>query len=293
MNRVALEQFLVLSESLHFSRASELCHISPSTLSRVIQRLEDEVGVSLFYRDNRSVALTPAGREYQRYAREVIERWWQLKARVRESGPLEGEVSLYCSVTASYRFLPELLSEYRRQHPGVEIKLATGDAALSLPKLLGGEADLVIAARPDELQADISFQRISDTPLQLIGPVVEGVVSSDLDAGRPWYEVPLVQAESGVARSSLDAWFLEQGILPEVYATVAGNEAIVSMVNLGCGVGVVPELVLENSPVAERVRLLEIEPRLPPFEIGLCVRGRSLQKPAVKALWSIAESVRR
>ncbi|WP_426415887.1 HTH-type transcriptional activator IlvY [Aestuariirhabdus sp. LZHN29] len=291
MNRVALEQFLVLSESLHFSRASELCHVSPSTLSRVVQRLESEVGVPLFYRDNRSVALTAAGREFQHYAREVVERWWQLKERVKESGPLEGELSLYCSVTASYRFLPELLSEFRRRHPGVEIKLRTGDAALSLPKLLGGEADLVIAARPAELNADVEFQRISETPLQLIAPLVEGGVSSSLEVGKPWYELPLVQAESGVARMHLDRWFVEQGIKPDVYATVAGNEAIVAMVNLGCGVGVVPELVLQNSPVAERVKVLAIELRLPPFEIGLCVRGRSLQKPAVKALWSIAESV--
>ncbi|RRJ82234.1 HTH-type transcriptional activator IlvY [Aestuariirhabdus litorea] len=293
MNRVALEQFLVLSESLHFSRASELCHVSPSTLSRVVQRLESEVGAPLLYRDNRSVMLTPAGREFQRYAREVVERWWQLKERIGESGPLGGELSIYCSVTASYRFLPELLSEFRRRHPGVEINLRTGDAALSLPKLMGGEADLVIAARPEELSADFHFQPISETPLQLIAPLLEGGVLSSLEAGASWYELPLVQAESGLARTYLDAWFVEQGIEPNVYATVAGNEAIVAMVNLGCGVGVVPELVLQNSPVVDRVKVLPIEPRLPAFEIGLCVRGRSLQKPAIKALWSIAESVRR
>ena len=54
-----------------------------------------------------------------------------------------------------------------------------------------------------------------------------------------------------------------------VYAQVAGNEAIVSMVSLGFGVGVVPEIVLQNSPLSETVRVLRVEPRLEAYEVGL------------------------
>ena len=56
-----LKHFIVLAETLHFGRASDLCHISVSAFSRGIRQLEDTLGTELFLRDNRSVALTHEG----------------------------------------------------------------------------------------------------------------------------------------------------------------------------------------------------------------------------------------
>jgi LysR family positive regulator for ilvC len=83
-------------------------------------------------------------------------------------------------------------------------------------------------------------------------------------------------------------------VSPNVYAQVSGNEAIVSMVALGCGVGVVPQLVLKSNPFGERVRVLEVLPELHPFRIGLCCRQAALANPLVAALWGLAgEGLRR
>src|SRR5690606_30075247 len=65
MDFAELRLFLHLSRSLHFGRTSTECHISPSALSRAIQRLERDVGHALFARDNRSVELTPKGKRFQ------------------------------------------------------------------------------------------------------------------------------------------------------------------------------------------------------------------------------------
>ena len=75
MDMRPLKHFLVLADSLHFGRASEACHVSPSTLSRSIRQLEEQLGVSLFERDNRHVALTRQGETFQTYAREALEQW--------------------------------------------------------------------------------------------------------------------------------------------------------------------------------------------------------------------------
>ena len=56
-----LELFLHLADSLHFGKSADAMAVSPSTLSRAIQRLEQKTGCVLFERDNRSVRLTPAG----------------------------------------------------------------------------------------------------------------------------------------------------------------------------------------------------------------------------------------
>ena len=72
MDTRPLRLFLALADTLHFGRAGDRCHMSPSAVSRTIRHLEEELGVTLFRRDNRSVSLTPEGRRFQQYAREAL-----------------------------------------------------------------------------------------------------------------------------------------------------------------------------------------------------------------------------
>ena len=72
----------------------------------------------------------------------------------------------------------------------------------------------------------------------------------------------------------MDEWFEERSLAPTIYAQVAGNEAIVSMVSLGFGVGVVPRIVLDNSPLANKVQVLDVQPELEPYEVGPCLPWR-------------------
>ena len=66
---------------------------------------------------------------------------------------------------------------------------------------------------------------------------------------------------------------------------VLGNEAILALVSLGCGVGIVPRLVVEQSPLRSEVRPLEVEPELGEFRVGVCTPRRRLSSPVVRALW--------
>ena len=61
------------------------------------------------------------------------------------------------------------------------------------------------------------------------------------------------------------------------------------MVSLGFGVGVVPRIVLDNSPLAGTVRVLDVEPTLAPYEVGLVTQERSLSNPLVRAVWAPGE----
>ena len=102
MDTRLLKQFVNLADSLHFGRAAEASRISPSALSRGIKQLEEELGVSLFERNNRSVELTHAGGTFLVYARDSLTQWDSIRNRLMaEAGELHGEVSMYCSVTAS------------------------------------------------------------------------------------------------------------------------------------------------------------------------------------------------
>ncbi len=286
-----LELFRHLSNSLHFTRTSQACHISASALSRVIQRVEAEVGEKLFFRDNRSVELTYAGMAFKKYAEDVLGRWDRLQGELSEDEILQGELSIYCSVTAAYSILPEIITRYRAVHPQVQIRLHTGDPARSIGRLMNRDADVVIAALPGKLEKPLAFLTMAESPLVFIasGQYPEAVVwdSKDID----WEKTPMILADTGVSRDRLDLWFAQNKVVPNIYSRVDGHEAILALVNLGCGVGLVPKLVLDKSPLAKEMQIIPDAPELAPYEIGLCTRKKSLDNPRIKALWEIAAQV--
>lgn len=291
VNVRTLRQFIILAETLHFGRASERANISTSALSRSIRQLETDLNVTLFARDNRSVELTPEGHTFLRYARDAVLQWEQIRFELTDpADQLEGEVSLYCSVTASHSILVDLLNRFRPEHPGVEIRLQTGDPEHAIDRIVALEEDVAIAARPDSLPAGVVFAPIEVSPLVFIAPIDStDPVLSELppDDGTAWQDIPMILAASGIARNRVDEWFRTRGVAPKIYAQVAGNEAIVSMVSLGLGVGVVPQIVLDNSLLTDRVRVLDVAPALEPYNLGLFTLKRHLQNPRINAFWSL------
>ena len=290
MDARSLQLFLALAENLHFGRTSREQHISPSALSRSIKQLEDSVGAPLFLRDNRSVTLTREGQLFREYAGDTLRGWDSLRQSMRDdSDTLRGELSLYCSVTASYSFLYDILNDFRSNHPHIEIKLHTGDAAKAVERVQEAREDIAIGARPDSLPPGVVFQPIARSDLRFIGPL-NALTLSNEQIRQPtlenWRDVPMILSEEGLARTRIERWLRRHGIRPKIYAQVSGNEAIVSMVSLGFGIGVVPQIVLDNSPLASRICTYDIEPPLTPYDIGLFALEKRLKEPLVNAFWN-------
>jgi LysR family transcriptional regulator, positive regulator for ilvC len=290
MDYDGLQMFLELSRSLHFLRASRACHVSPSTLSRVVQRLEQETGSVLLERDRRSVRLTAAGVRFTEHARETLERWQRLQRDLR--GPrdaLSGSIAIFASVTACQSFLPELLGAFRSRHPDVRIQLETGYAADALERLAEGRVDVSVAAIPPQLPRGLVSRVLLYTPLVFAAPRVACEVERLChQRPLPWPSLPVVLPASGHARESVDRWFRRRRIVPTVYGEVPGSEAILALVSLGCGIGIVPRLVLDESPLRGKLNVLDADDgaaALGEFRVGVCTQRKKLASPLVRALW--------
>ena len=293
MDIKSLQLFLHLASTLHFTKTSHAMHVSPSTLSRCIKRVEDELGAAVFLRDNRSVQLTNAGVQFKKYSLEQLAAWEKLKLQVKETeNELEGQINLFCSVTAAYSHLPKILSKFRKSHPKVEIKLVTGDSAIAIEKVLDQEVDFAITACPDNISPRLSFKTLADIPLSIIAPTMDCIVTKDINQTTiNWKNLHFILPEHGVIRQRFDSWYRHLKIgKPQIYAKVAGHEALVSMVALGCGIGVVPNVVIENSPVRDRVRIITTQRRLQSFELGLCCYKTRLNDPLINAFMQSVES---
>ncbi|MBN1958022.1 MAG: HTH-type transcriptional activator IlvY [Desulfuromonadales bacterium] len=285
-----LKIFLTLAELLHFGRASRACHLSSSALTRTIQRLEDELGQPLFDRDNRSVQLTAAGVHFVSYARSAVQEFDKFRTSLSAETKLSGNLSIYASITAVYSLLPDLLEAYRHAHAGVQLELRTGAAETAVAQVEEGVIDIAVAALPDRKSANINFLPIMQTPLVFIaGKKVNLHALCGAAASIDWARVPLVLPQSGLSRRRLDQWLKKKRIVPNISSEVSGNEAIIPMVHLGGGVGVVPRLVLERSPFKEDVNVIADAPQLEPYVVGLCSSRKTLHKPAVHAFWELAK----
>ncbi|GLS89354.1 transcriptional regulator IlvY [Psychromonas marina] len=293
MDIKSLQLFLHLSQSLHFGKTAQAMHVSPSTLSRCIQRLEDELGSALLVRDNRSVTLTSAGNLFRLYAQQQIEQWQRLKLELKASNnELEGQVNIYCSVTAAYSHLPPILDRFRRLHPKIEIKLNTGDSAVAVDQVLQEQVDFAITAYPDNFPVGLHFKKMAEIPLSIIAPTITCALTPLVNQTNiDWKHIPFILPEHGAVRRRFDNWFRKFKVgKPHIYATVAGHEALLSMVALGCGVGIAPNVVIETSPVRERVKSLVSESSIQSFDLGVCCNKKRLQEPLINAFISCVET---
>jgi len=286
MDIASLKLFIALSRNLHFGKTSEQMHMSPSAVSRAIQRLEDQLGHALLIRDNRSAQLTDQGQIFLEYALEVVKRWEALKVDLDgKSDVLRGQLSLFASVTASQSILPKVLSKFRAAYPEIHIQLETGYAVNALSKLSEG-IDVVVAALSDDQDDQLKKQIITSIPLQTIAPIAGELTESLQNESVDWSLVPLILPSSGQVRQNINVWLRDRNIVPNVYAEVPGNEAILSLVALGCGVGFVPELVVNDSPLKAQVKVIEAGPDLEDFHVGFCTRAKSLEvSPIIRAFW--------
>lgn len=290
MDTIQLKHFLSITETLHFGKSSMRCNLSPSAFTRSIKRLENDLGYDLLERNNRSVILTPAGELFKNYAIDILEKLKEFKnTAVINENNLKGEISLYCTVTACYSILPPIIEDFRSLYPDIHLNLITGNESSTLQRVIDEEVDLSIISMPEKLPKNIIFYPVTVTPLVFVAPDFDtGFLlkeSRDFNLGK----TPFILPEKGVARKRADIWFHKKNISPEIYAQVSGNEAILAMVSLGCGIGLVPELVIDKSPFKDKIRIIDIEPAFESYLIGICLNKKNNSNPYIKVFSDLVQ----
>jgi DNA-binding transcriptional LysR family regulator len=138
-----LRYFVTLAEELHFGRAAEKLHISQPPLSMQIRALEQELGVMLFNRTQRHVALTQAGHALLQEARQILARVEQAVLITRRAGRGEiGELVVGFISVADYNVLPVVLREFRRKFPLVNLTLREATSDAQIRDLVAGRLDV-------------------------------------------------------------------------------------------------------------------------------------------------------
>ena len=262
-------------EAPSFGHVARTMHVSQSTVSRAVQRVEAEVG-PLLLRDARSVRPLPDAR-LRIHSLQSLARQWRDLAGVAGETPLEQRrLSIYCTVTASQTIAPELLLRFRAKHPNVELDLRTGPASGALDAARTGEVDAAIAPLPDKIPMSLTIIRLHTTSFVAIA-------SSTVS----WTAPKMIVPRSGLTRALVDRWCratLSSGWRVQETDT---HEEAVALAAVGSGIALVPELVLDASPQRNHLTVLRPPRPLPSLDIGLCALRRSVQSQPLSLLWSM------
>ena len=289
MNFYELEAFVTLAKNMHFGKTASQLNMSPSALSRVITRLEEEVGASLIDRNNRQMELTEQGRIFEKFARESLSRRADLSEQLSGYGQeVEGILPVYASVTACYTVLPDFIKRLTKKYPGIHLSVQTGDPAGALAAIRENRAYLAIDAIPESGLTEMKTVSVIRTPLVYAaaknGPYTE-LLGSPQDI---LSSVPLILPKAGLARSRFDKWIKSRNVKPII---AEGNEAILAIAQLGLGIGLVPQIVLENGPYKGEFVIHTAGNILGYYDVGFIRKSRPAGTASVKRIQEAVENI--
>ncbi|MET9914304.1 LysR substrate-binding domain-containing protein [Streptomyces sp. NPDC006476] len=160
--------------------------------------------------------------------------------------------------------------------------MRTGDAAAALALLDDGEADLAVAPLPSRIPATLLARAVAHTPLVL--------VQADpprANVQLPAPDQPFVLPRHGLVRDIANRWFRHLGITPHIAAEADGHEALLTLVALGYGTGIIPDLVLQHCSIRHRLHAAPASPKPGELTIGACIRRTDLHRPLIAAAWAV------
>ena len=240
MKGVTLRQLRVFSavaRHMSFGKAAEELHLTPPAVSMQIKELEGQVGLPLFDRGGRTVALTVTGEYLLVYVRKILATLKDAEDAVaRLSGLQTGRLTIGMVSTAKY-FVPRLMARFRAEHPGIEVRLAIGGNREQLVALLqANEVDLAIMGRPPRELATRA-EPFASHPHVIVTPPDHPLVKAGHApaAALADYEF-LIREEGSGTRAAMEKFFADHRLAPRVAMEMTSNETIKQAVMAGMGV---------------------------------------------------------
>jgi DNA-binding transcriptional LysR family regulator len=243
-----LRQFVAVAEELHFGRAARRLAMTQPPLTQAVQALERGLGVMLFERTKRSVALTAAGQALLDHARRLLQAAEALPALVQAAAlGRSGRLRLAFVSSIAYGALPLWLRGFREAHPDVQLQLREATLDVQLAAFAADEIDAgFVLHAPGAAPPGFAALSVLCEPLWLALPEGHAAAARKTLRDRDIAAAPLLIFPRAVTPSLYDAILAGQrarGLTPQVAQEAIQMQTLVNLVSAGIGVAWVPESV--------------------------------------------------
>ena len=251
-----LEYFVAVARQLHFTRAAEELHVAQPSVSQQIRKLETELGVRLFHRMKRRVALTPAGETLLPRARQVLSDIEEARAEVQDlAGLSRGRLAVGAPPSVSTTLLPRAMAAFHAEYPGVTLSLREAGSGDLIRYLEQGELDLAVVIMPARHPA-LHTTPLLDEELVLAVPPDHHLADRDSVDIAELRETPFVMFGEGYdLRVTTLAACRRAGFEPRVAVDGGEMDSILRLVAAGLGVTIVPGMVIEPGAGVRGIRV--------------------------------------
>ena len=282
----AYRVFYQVARCRSFTRAAqELCSNQPN-VTRTIKNLEHGLGCSLFVRSNRGVSLTAEGEKLYAHIGAAME---HIRAGEQEllsdAGLLSGVIRIGTSEIALHHTLLPVLEQFRKQYPGVRLRIFNSNTHQAVRVLKERLVDLSLVTTPFEEQRDLVCRTLAEFQDAAVCAGTYAHLAQRTITAAELTEYPLISLGKGTATHQLyTQWFHGHGLVlaPDIEAATA--DQILPMMRSNLGIGFVPEHTAQKAAADGEIYILNIRQPLPRRSICLLKRRDTPLSAAARAL---------
>ena len=277
MNIQKYMSFVKAVEYGSFTKAAERLNYSQSGISRMIGDLEKEWKVVLLERNKGGVKLTSDGLKLFPYVKSLIAEYEKLQMQVDELNGLQsGLIRIGTFSSVATHWLPNIIKEFQKDYPHIDYELLLGDYTEIEEWILEGRVDCGFLRLPTHPELETEF--LEQDKLMAVIPENHHLANCEKFPVTALCDEPFMLLEKG-AKAEVSEIFEKYGLMPKVHFTTWDDYAIMSMVESGLGISILPQLILKRIPY----KIIAKELDVPAYRnIGRALRHKKTASLAVK-----------
>ena len=260
-----------------FTKASEILNYSQSGISRMINDLETEWKVPLLERSKMGVKLTSDGLKLLPHAQAIVGEYEKLQMEVDALNGLQsGIIRIGTFSSVATHWLPNIIKEFQKDYPNIDYELLLGDYTEIEEWIHTGRVDLGFLRLPTLPEFETHF--LEKDELMAIIPEGHRYADSDAFPVEALCDEPFMLLEKG-AKAEISAIFERHNLTPKVHFTTWDDYAVMSMVESGLGISILPNLILKRIPYRIVAKPLSV----PAYrDIGIALKSGKTASLAVR-----------
>ena len=262
MRNLTLRQikiFLSATKHMSFTRAALELHISAPAISMQIKEMEEDMGVTLFMRDNKKIALTTAGEYFLVYARRVSSTLIEASNMMERLRGTELKALKIGLVSTAKYFLPHILVEFKKDYPNLQIKVEVRNRQQLVELLRDGELDIAIMGQPPK-EMDTRVEAFASHPHAFVASTTNMLAGKIDIAPDALNNFEIISREPGSGtRAIMENYFTEHRISPIVNMEMSSNETIKQAVIADLGISFVSLHIIGNELANKQLVILDVQ----------------------------------
>ena len=259
-----LKSFVVVAETLSFSKTAEILSFAQSSISDQIRLLEDELGCKLFERLGKNNSLTKEGDKFLCYAETIISLCNEAKQCVAESLIPTGSLTIATAETLCVFRLPDLFKEYCSRFPEVEVNLRIGNCEEFPNMLRQNKVDIAFTLDNEKSYPDIISNTLLYEPLVIISNAMDPLAKRDMIEIVELEGKNFILTQRGCSyRARFEEYLASANVRPKSFLELESIEAIKQYVLSGFGISFLPRIAVEKE--IESGQLVETKYNGPEF----------------------------